>query len=132
MIGVDTNVLVRVFVPDVPAQTARALDFFNDRTVDDPAYVSSVALIELVWVLKRAYGFPSLSIHTALNSLFESANISIERFELVRDAVAVAKAKNADIADCVISAIAREAGCVVTITFDVSASRRVPGMELLK
>lgn len=132
MIGVDSNVLVRVFVPDVPLQTRRALAFLDDRSPEDPAFVSAVVVVELVWVLRRAYGFSLPSIHVALRSLFDSANIHIERFELIRDAVAVAQTRNADIADCIISAIADKAGCAHTVTFDVPASRRVPSMELLR
>lgn len=132
MIGIDTNILVRVAVDDSPVQTAAAQRFLSARTPDDPAFVSAVVLAELAWVLDRAYGFPHEKVHEVFEWVMESANITVERADLVEQAIAHARTSRAGIADCIIAALAADAGAARTVTFDKPAARRVPGMELLK
>lgn len=131
MIGVDTNVLVRVFIREDGLETAAALRFLAERTIDEPAFVSVVVLVELAWVLKRSYGASPESVFAVLDSLLESSNIAVERSAEIEEAVATAKAQRADIADCIIAAMARMAGAERTVTFDRQTARRIPGMDLL-
>jgi predicted nucleic-acid-binding protein len=131
MIGVDTNVLVRIFVEDDPGQTAVAQAFFRERTAESPAFVSAVVVVEVCWVLAQTYGFGTGRIGEALQWLFESACIVIERHDLLEQAVGAAVEVRASIPDCIIAALATDAGATRTATFDRVASKRVPGMELL-
>ena len=131
MIGIDTNVLVRVFVDDDAPQTKAAVDFLSTLSQDRPAFIGMVVLIELVWVLKRNYGFKDEAIFVALDSLFDSSSIEIERGDLVQAALQSAQEIRADIADVLIALTATEAGAVKTVTFDKTAAKRIPGMELL-
>jgi predicted nucleic-acid-binding protein len=54
MAAVDTNVLVRLLVADDPGQTQRALSFLEAHR---PLWVSTVVLVETVWVLTAVYGW---------------------------------------------------------------------------
>lgn len=131
MIGVDTNVLIRIFVDDNPQQRAVAQAFMRLRSADDPAFVSAVVVAEVSWVLTRMYDFSVLAVRDALEWLFESTNIVVENHDLIRSAVALAADQNADVSDCIIAAIAADAGCTTTVTFDKPAAKRIPEMELL-
>jgi predicted nucleic-acid-binding protein len=131
MIGIDTNILVRFFVRDNERQTAVATRYLAERSETDPAFVSAVVVCELVWVLEKSYGYSDAAIHNALASLFESSNIVVERTDLVDRAIAEAREAKADISDCIIAAIAADAGVEKTVTFDKPAAKRIPGMELL-
>ncbi|MEP7240554.1 MAG: PIN domain-containing protein [Devosia sp.] len=132
MIGVDTNVLVRIFAADDLKQQKAARDFMRQRSPEDPAFVSAVVVAEVSWVLDRTYGFPVLAIRDALDWLFESTNIVVEKDMLLRAAISSAAERNADISDSIIVAIAADAGALKTVTFDRPAASRIPGMELLK
>ncbi len=132
MIGVDSNVLVRFFVNDDPRQSTLAKRFMDERTVDDPAFISVVVLVELVWALEQIYDYERTQIHLALSVLLGSGNIAIEREDVTKEAIGHAGAANADIADCIIAALARVADARATVTFDREAARRIPGMELLE
>jgi predicted nucleic-acid-binding protein len=131
MIAIDTNVLVRVIVEDNASQTAAARAFLSTRTPEDPAFVSAVVLAELAWVLHHAYALPHEGILDVFEWVMESANITVERADLVERAIANARAARAGIADCIIAAMAEDAGATHTVTFDQTAAERVPGMELL-
>jgi predicted nucleic-acid-binding protein len=131
MIGVDTNVLVRLLVRDNPAQLDAAARFMAQRSADDPAFVSSVVVAEFAWVLDKSYGYASEAIHGAMDWLFDSENIVVERSDLIENAVLVAREANADISDAIIAALAEDAGASKTATFDRNAAKRIPGMDLL-
>ena len=47
MIGLDTNVLVRIFAADNPKQTAIARRFMQRCSADDPAFVSAMVVVEV-------------------------------------------------------------------------------------
>jgi predicted nucleic-acid-binding protein len=133
MIGVDTNVLARLFVDDDERQSRSARSFFQLRTADDPAFVSLVVVAELIWLLDRTYHYPKAAIVRALAGLLGSPDFVVERRSLVESAVAIAgSSKRAGIADAMISLLAAGVGCGATMTFDHDAAKAVPGMELLK
>ena len=131
MIGIDTNVLIRIFVDDNPKQRAAAQAFMRQRSAEDPAFVSAVVVVEVSWVLTRMYKFSVVAARDALEWLFESTNIVVEAHDLIRSAVALAADLDADISDAIIAALAEDAGAVKTVTFDKPAAKRLPGMELL-
>jgi predicted nucleic-acid-binding protein len=131
MIGLDTNVIVRVFVFDEPAQTQAALRLLREFSQDNPGFVGIVVLVEMTWVLKRTYGFDDKAVFSAIDSLFDSANIQIERADLVQAALQLARESGGDIADALIAVTAADAGAVRTMTFDRKAAKRIAGMELL-
>lgn len=132
MIGVDTNVLVRFFVEDDARQTESARRFLRQRTVDDPAFVSAVVLAELAWALKANYDYERDQVYATLAIVLASFNIVVEREKLITEALNAGRATNADVADCILAAVAREAGCERVVTFDRPSVRSIAGMELLK
>ena len=129
MIAVDTNVLLRFVLRDDERQFARASSFLNSRTPDDPAFVSLIVLAELVWALRRRYGYSRDEARSLVATLLETAEISFEdEASLSR---IVAEAEQGDLADHLISYSAKRAGCTTTVTFDQKAAARIPSMELL-
>jgi predicted nucleic-acid-binding protein len=132
VIGVDTNVLARLFVTDDERQHLVARSFFAERSSDDPAFVSNVVVAELVWLLDRTFDYPRARILEVLDGILGSPDFVLERREVVEDAVDKATTTKASIADALIAALATSAGCTATMTFDRDASRHVPGMELLR
>ncbi len=131
MIGVDTNILARLFVDDDDRQRELANRFFADRTPSDPAFVSLVVIAELAWLLRRTYDYPHQAILEAVMALLDSADFAVEARDIVLAAVDTAAAHRFGLADVLIAEIASRAGCAATMTFDKTAAKRIPGMELL-
>jgi predicted nucleic-acid-binding protein len=132
LIGVDTNVLVRLFIVDDPAQSEAARRFFADRTAADPAFVSLVVLAEFVWLLDDTYGYAHAEIVGVLKDLLASPDFVLERPDFVADAASLAERKRIDIADYLIARVATANGSRAVVTFDRKAARNTPGMELLR
>ncbi len=132
MIGVDTNVLARLFVDDGSPERQKVLAYFTGASQREVAFVSMIVLVEFAWLLSTRYEFPRRAILDAVSALLENAGFLVQREDLVIQAVERGYAEGVGIADYLIAALAREAGCSATVTFDRNAAKRVPGMSLLK
>ncbi len=131
MIGLDTNVLVRYIMQDDAAQSPRATDLIEALTVDEPGFVSIVAVVELGWVLSSSYGLSRQQLGQAFEALLRTKEIVVDRADSVLKAVRRFSATSADFADCLIERAGADAGCRCTMTFDAAASK-VVGMSLVR
>jgi len=132
VIGVDTNVLARLFVADDPRQHAAAKVFFAQRTSDDPVFVSTVVVVELAWLLNKTFDYKKADIIAVLTAVLGSPDFVVEHRNVVETALENASSSKAGVADAIIAGVAMIEGARATITFDVDAAKFVPGMELLK
>jgi predicted nucleic-acid-binding protein len=71
MIGLDTNVLVRYFAQDDPVQSRKASALIESLTAERPGYVTQVALVEVAWVLGRAYDAGREEIAQVIDTLLK-------------------------------------------------------------
>lgn len=131
MIGLDTNVLVRYISQDDSTQFAKAAAVINSLTPENPGFVSVPSVVELVWVLARAYQADRAFIIRVLEELLRAKEIVVEQASLVWQALHLYKASKADFADCLIERSCQAAGCGYTVTFDIAAAKTA-GMRLIK
>ena len=131
MIGLDTNVLIRYLTQDDLVQSAKATEILERRlTPKDPGFVSVVAMVEIVWVLDRAYGLTAQEIATAVERLLQVGVLAIENEQEVFTAMVALKQGQGSFADALIAELGARAGCTRTLTFDRKALR-LPGFELV-
>lgn len=124
MIGLDTNVLVRLVVNDEPKQVAAAIKFLAQNcTADDPAYINIPVLCELVWTLERAYGYERADIARALAAILDNAAFLVEAAAVVATALERYTRQSFDFADLVIGGMNQARGCRATVTFDRKAAK---------
>lgn len=131
MIGIDTNVLVRYVVMDDVKQHQAALKFLQSRSADDQAFVSSIVVAELLWVLRNRYKYSSGQILALLSAMLDTVELHFEDEEFLALLIKDETGLVADIPDYMISHSARKNGCEFTYTLDQRAARDVAGMELL-
>ena len=130
MIALDTNVLVRFLVQDDPEQ-ARIANMVLDQLTDAAhGFVGREVLVELVWVLERAYGYQRADIAAALDGLLSAIELVIEAADEVGVAVDRYRNDGFGFADLMIAAAARRADATELVTFDRKAAR-LPGVRLL-
>ena len=130
MIGLDTNVLVRYIAQDEPLQSALATKLVENLTAEAPGFVSTVTLVETVWVLARAYKTTKPEILRIIEGLLRARELVIEDAETHYLALNQFAATTVDYADAVIAQAGRRAGCEFTATFDRRAASG--GMRLLE
>lgn len=126
MRAVDTNVLVRLIRRDDEKQAAAA-----DEYIAEGAWVSSVALAEAIWVLGTVYGRNPKEQARTVEMLLAHGRIVLQDAEAVEIALEFFHAHpSLGFSDCLLVALARQAGHTPMGTFDRKLSK-LPGAERL-
>lgn len=131
MIGIDTNVLVRLFQQDDPEQTAKASALFASFRGERRGFVAGTVLAELEWVLSSRYKVSRSEVAEVLQRLLLSQEVVIEQAPIAWEALRVYRSSRADFADCLIERIGASVGCEYTVTYDKAAAKTA-GMRLLE
>lgn len=114
MRAVDTNVLVRILTRDDARQAAAA-----DAFMGEGAWVSTLALAEVAWVLGAVYGRPPDQVIKAITMLLDHKALTLQDADSVADALDLFRERPAlGFSDCLIVALARKAGHLPLGTFD--------------
>ena len=123
MIGLDTNVLVRFLVRDDAQQAERARALLESLTADRPGFVCREVVVELVWVLERAYGLSPGRIAKILVELVATEGLVIEEAGDVARAAIRYRTSGGGFSDLMILAAAERAGAGPLYAFDRKAAR---------
>jgi predicted nucleic-acid-binding protein len=127
MLGLDTNVLVRLLIEDDAAQSRRARKLVDAAiAAEETVFISLPVLLETEWVLRSRYEVPPLEILTLFRAALESRELAFEDEGAVEEALFNWQAGPSGFADCLIVAHNRQLGCRSTATFDAHAAR-LPG-----
>jgi predicted nucleic-acid-binding protein len=127
MLGIDTNVVVRLVVADDADQTGRARKLIEQALGrEEPVLVSLPVLLECEWVLRSRYKFSRAAILTIFRALLEARELSFEDESALEEALFHWKDSACGFSDCLIAAHNRRIGCRATATFDEKAAR-LPG-----
>lgn len=117
MTAVDTNVLVRIITNDDRAQAARAAAFLKRQ---DRVFLAKTVLLELEWVLRKAYRYSPQQVLAAFQLLLSTNNVELEEEATVAQALSWYR-QGLDFADSLHLASAGPARKLVT--FDVAFHR---------
>ena len=131
MIGIDTNIIVRLLLRDDEAMFQRAAALIGRTSPDDPLVVNVVVVAESLWVLERKAGVDRATARTTLAALLESEELRVHDTNPFRNWADTLSSGHRDYSDLVIAQINLEAGCDFTYTLDAPAARSAPGMKLL-
>jgi predicted nucleic-acid-binding protein len=128
MIGLDTNILARYFTCDDDVQTPLAVQLFEEKlTPQEPGFISTIVIVELIWLLERLYKVPAPEIENILRELLAAPNLVIECNDELEAALVIS---HGGIADRLIHLVGKSASCAMTLTFDRSFAQ-IEGVELL-
>lgn len=131
MIGLDTNVLLRLWLNDDPAQNRRIDKLLAEHgAAPGSLLIGNVVLAEAIWTLRSAYRQDKAAQLLALRSLLEETAFAFEDRETVERAVVLFEAATCDFADCLVAARNARLGCEFTATFD-RRMRKLPAVRLL-
>lgn len=124
MIGLDTNVIVRLFVDDDPQQAQVARQFVASKCSEsDPGFIDRVALCELIWVLTSVHGYRRAAVADVIELLLENRDMRLEDANVACDALREYRTSGVEFADILIGHINLARGCEMTATFDRRAAK---------
>ena len=131
MIGIDTNILLRIINDDDPAQSKKIRTLLAPfDSVPHSVRINDVVLAEAVWTLQSAYRWNKSEIVAALRMLAATSTFSFENRDTFLAAIGPHERSGAGFADCLIAEKNAAAGSDFTATFD-RAMRSVPGVKVL-
>ena len=127
MLGLDTNVLVRLLIEDDAVQTRRARALVEKAVArHEVVMVSLPVLLETEWVLRSRYELSAALILGLFRAALETQELAFEDEAAVEEALFNWQDGHSGFADCLIMAHNRQLGCSSTATFD-SRAARLPG-----
>ncbi len=123
MIALDTNILVRFLTQDDPDQSAEAERLMSGLTSVARGHVCREVLVELVWVLERAYKYARADISRALEGLLSASELTIEASGDVGAVLQLYEDKGFGFSDLMIRQAALRSGADTLVTFDRKTAR---------
>lgn len=125
----DTNVLLRLLLNDIPEQHIAAKELIHQTT--GQFAIADTAIIELVFVLERHYGFSRLHVAEAVDGLMKLKEINCNRL-LFEDALPIfIKHVGLSFEDCCLSVYAHLNEAEPLWTFDRKLANQAPNTKLL-
>lgn len=125
MIGVDTNVLVRVALDDDPVQSASAASLMKKYVHARKLFIASYAILEMAWVLKGK-GRTRHQICEAIYNLLDSPGITVGQKDVILNAVEKYRTGKADFGDYLILSEGEAAGVKQLASYDKVLCENTP------
>ena len=121
MIGIDTNILLRLLLSEDPDQTAASHRLLKGRKASS-IRIANIVLAELVWTLSRRYKLRRHDIAAMLKAILQQEKFVFESRSALMSAVLWFEEGRADFADYLVAAVNDEGGASPTFTFDQNAA----------
>lgn len=131
MIGIDTNILLRLWLDDDPDQAARIDALLAEHGgMPGSLLVTDVVLADAVWTLRSAFDQDKAAQVMAIRSLLDEAAFAFEDKAAVTEAVSLFEQGRCGFSDCLVVAKHARHGCAFTATFD-RGMRKLPAVRVL-
>jgi predicted nucleic-acid-binding protein len=131
MIGIDTNILLRLWLNDDPVQNKRIDALLADHGgTAESLLVTDVVLAEAVWSLRAAFQQNKTAQLKAVRSLLDETAFAFEDRKTVESAAALFEQGSCGFSECLIVAKHGKSGCEFTATFD-RRMRKLPKVRVL-
>ena len=123
MSTLDTNVLVRYLVGDVPEQADAARELIEGLTQDAPGFICREVVLEVAWVLERTYRFTRIQVADALLNMTASDSLVVEESDDVAAAAYSYRRGGVGFSDLMILKASKRAEAAPLHTFDQRLAR---------
>lgn len=127
--SLDTNVILRMLLNDIPEQHTAALKLLHDAS--GPFWVSDVAIVEVVFVLSRAYGYTRPQVAEVVGRFVNLPEYECNSEMLSRALQCYVSHRAMSFEDCYLSVSAEIRGSVPLWTFDKKLANQIADAALV-
>jgi predicted nucleic-acid-binding protein len=131
MIGLDAEILLRLFDRSEPALTDRVEALVTIAPQEGGCFVHPLVLVEIAARLERVFKLEHEAIAEYLERILRAPEFTIPDAHEVLDAVEQFRSGKAAFSDCLLAVLNRAYGCDITVTFDMCTAKSA-GFTLLK
>ena len=125
LIGIDANILARIFLEDHSQQQAIAQDFLSEMAKKNRLFISSYVILELAWVLD-INDKSKHQIIESIEAILDIQGVTIDRRSVILVALEKYRTGKADFGDYMIVASGEENHVHLLATFDKSLAKDNP------
>ena len=131
MIGLDTNVVLRLLLNDDLKQRQRAVKAIQQaKVLAVRVTITLTVVLEMEWVLRSIAKMTKPQVLSVFDLLLESHDIEIENEKVLEQALYIYANAACDFAECLFLAQYQRMGCQTMLTFDAKAAR-MAGVQLV-
>ncbi len=123
LVGLDTNVLLRILIKDDASQLQKITDFFDKETSCTKLIVNSVIICEAIWVLESGYKYSKSQISSIIATVLHMEQFYILDRYSVEQSLSLYLESDLDFSDAIIAFINLERNADFNITFDKKAAK---------
>ena len=131
MIGLDAEILLRLFDRSEPTLTDRVEALVTIAAPDGGCFVHPLVLAEVAAKLERTFKLERAAIAEYLEHILRAPEFAVPDTDEALAAVEDFRASKVAFSDCLLAALNHAYGCDVTVTFDVCTAESA-GFALLK
>lgn len=119
MIGLDTNLVVRLLVEDDKRQLRQTKRLLARCHEDgEKCLLTTIVLCELEWVLRQSYGVPRMEVAAAVEGFLTDELFAVEEPEEARRALTSYREGKGDLSDYLLGARGTSLQARTVYTFD--------------
>ena len=131
MIGLDTNVVLRLLLNDDPIQRQRAVKTIRQaKGLAVKVTITLAVVLEMEWVLRSVAKMTKAQVLGVFDLLLESYDIEIDNEKVLEQSLHIYANAACDFAECLFLAQYQRMGCQTMLTFDTKAAR-MAGVQLV-
>ena len=131
MIGIEPNILLRLWLNDDPAQNKRIDSLLAEHgSTPGSLLVTDGVLAQAMWALRSAFDQDKAGQLIAVRSLLHETAFAFDDREAVIQAAEMFERGHCGFSDCLIVAKHARQGCDFTAAFD-RGMRKLPGARVL-
>jgi predicted nucleic-acid-binding protein len=120
MIGLDTNVIIRLLTDDDSDRRRQAVTFVSNA--EEPLLINAIVLSEVAWTLARFYKMKRTEIAAHIEELLDADDVKIEFEHAARRALTAYRNGKAGFPDYYLASVNVDLACSRTVTFDKNAA----------
>ena len=127
----DTNLFLRILIPDDPKQTKAALRVFKEAA--DGKFVlhtNSLVIAEIIWVLQSIYKAKRATIHEGVLGILNTPGVKVEHEAIITKAMDIYLHTNIDFIDAYSMSWMQGNNLSIAYTFDRRHFSRVPSITV--
>jgi len=122
--SLDTNVLLRVVIDDIPGQTEQAVALLSQ--LGKRYQVADAVWIEVACALEHHYAMSRADVSQAITSLLDLDAIAANRSTMIQTCTEFRAHARLTFVDCYLVAQARGASAIPLYTFDRKLAKQLP------
>ena len=124
MIGLDTNVVLRLLLNDDPEQRLHVVRAIQQtRRLAITVTITLAVVLEMEWVLRSIAKMTKPQVLSFFDLLLEAHDIEIDNEKVLEQALHLYANAACDFAECLFLAQYQRMGCQTMVTFDAKAAR---------